>query len=69
VPPTGAADPADTPTNPIPTAINAAITILRIRFSFSVLSIRRAGGGSVRSAAKLTPNRRHRLVFASIETR
>jgi hypothetical protein len=58
VPPTGAADAADAPTNPIPTAINVAITILRIRFSFSVLSIRRAGGESVRSAAKLTPNRR-----------
>lgn len=30
---TGAAEPADAPTNPIPAAINVAITILRIRFS------------------------------------
>jgi hypothetical protein len=59
VPLTGAADPAAAPSNPIPAAINVAITILRIRFSFSMLSIHRAGGGvSVRSAAKLMPNRR-----------
>lgn len=40
---TGAAEPADTPTNPIPAAINVAMTILRIRFSLSKLSIHGAG--------------------------
>ena len=38
----GAAEPAGTPTNPIPAAINVAITILRIRFSLFTLSTRGA---------------------------
>ncbi len=69
VPLTGAADPADAPTNPIPAAINVAITILRIRFSFSVLLIRRAGDGERSKRREINAESPHRLVFALIEAR
>jgi hypothetical protein len=60
VPLAGAADPADTPINPIPAAIKVAITILRIRFSlFCPLdSARGRAAAGRRSAGTLTPNRR-----------
>lgn len=64
----GAAAPADTPTNPIPAAINVAITTFRIRFSLSTPSSaarERGGGASMRR--EVTRESPHRLVSAGME--
>jgi hypothetical protein len=61
----GAAEPADTPANPIPAAINVAITILRIRFSLYLPSrfVARARGGGASKRWDVNAESPHRLVF------
>jgi hypothetical protein len=69
VPLTGAADPADTQTNPIPAAINVAMTILRIHFSlFCPLDPPRGRAVVGRSKrCQVNAESPHRLVFAAIQ--
>jgi hypothetical protein len=65
---TGAAEPADTPTNPIPAAIKVAITILRMRFSLCC-PLNPPRGRAVMGRSKrceVNPESPHRLVFAQI---
>ena len=65
---TGAAEPAGTPTNPIPAAINVAMTILRIHFSlFYPLDPPRGRAAVGRSKrCQVNAESPHRLVFAAM---